>query len=147
MLGSMIQSVEDCDVEPIVDRLNLSADWARLVRNVAVVRTRLPELSNENVSSSQVYRLLHGLHPLAVESCALAANDATVARWLRFYLDELRHVRPLLDGDDLIALGVKEGPKVGLLLTKLLEAQLDGLVKSVEDEEEVVQQAMSDGSV
>lgn len=142
MLGSMVKSVEDCEVEPIVDRLNLSADWARLVRDVATVRTRLPELSDKNLASSQVYRLLHGLHPFAVESCALAGKDATVARWLQFYLDDLRHVRPLLDGDDLMALGVREGPEIGSLLTRLLDARLDGLVESVEDEEAMVRRAL-----
>ena len=86
-------------------------------------------------------------HPHAVESCAMAATVSTVGQWLRLYLDELRHVRPLLDGDDLMTLGVKEGPKVGLLLAKLLDARLDGLVESVEDEEELVRRAMSDDSV
>jgi len=142
LLGSMVQSVADGDMESVVERLNLNSDWAQLVRDVVTVRTRLPELRDENVASSQVYRLLQGLHPHAIESCALAAGDATVARWLRLYLDELRHVRPLLDGDDLMALGVREGPEVGLLLTKLLDARLDGLVESVEDEETMVRRAL-----
>ena len=142
LLGSMVQSVADGDMESVVERLNLNSDWARLVRDVAAVRGRLYELEDENVASSQVYRLLQGLHPHAIESCALAAGDATVARWLRLYLDELRHVRPLLDGDDLMALGVREGPEVGLLLTKLLIAKLDGLVESVEDEEAMVRRAL-----
>ena len=142
LLGSMVQSVADGDMESVVERLNLNSDWARLVRDVAAVRGRLYELEDENVASSQVYRLLQGLHPHAIESCALAAGDATVARWLRLYLDELRHVRPLLDGDDLMALGVREGPEVGLLLTKLLDAKLDGLVESVEDEEAMVRRAL-----
>ena len=141
-LGSMVQSVADCDVESVIERLNLHADWARLVRDVATVRTRLPELGDENVTRSRVYQLLHGLHLNAVESCAMATNDAMMARWLRLYLDELRNVRPLLNGEDLMALGVREGPEVGMLLTKLLDAKLDGLVESVEDEEELVRRAL-----
>ena len=142
LLGSMVQSVEDCDAESVIERLNLHADWARLVRDVATVRTRLPELSDEKVTRSRVYQLLHGLHPNAVESCAMATSDAMVARWLRLYLDDLRHVRPLLGGDDLMALGVREGPEVGVLLTKLLDARLDGHVKSVEDEKAIVRRAL-----
>ena len=134
LLGSMVQSVADCDVEAVVQRLNLNADWARLVRDMATVRTRLPELEDDNVARSRVYRLLHGLHLHAVESCAIAANDPTVAKWLRLYLDELRHVRPLLDGNALKAHGVQEGPAVGQMLTELLETRLDGHVVSVEDE-------------
>ena len=142
LLGSMVQSVADCDVEAIIERLNLNADWARLVRDVTAVRERTTELEDKNVTRSRVYGLLQGLHPIAVESCAMAASDSTVGGWLRFYLDELRHVRPLLNGDDLKALGVREGPAVGLLLTELLDARLDGHVVSVEDEEGLVRRAL-----
>ena len=142
LLGSMVQSVADGDMESVVERLNLNSDWARLVRDVAAVRGRLYELEDENVARSRVYRLLQGLHPHAVESYAMAATDTKVGDWLRLYLDELWHVRPLLDGDDLMALGVREGPEVGLLLTKLLDARLDGLVESVEDEEAMVRRAL-----
>ena len=142
LLGSMVQSVGDCEVESIIERLNLNAHWARLVRDVATVRTRLPELKDENVTRSRAYRLMHGLHVHAVESCAMAVNDPTVAGWLRLYLDELRHVRPMLNGDDLMRLGVREGPEVGMMLTQLLDARLDGLVVSVEDERELVGRAL-----
>ncbi|MYD50627.1 MAG: CCA tRNA nucleotidyltransferase [Dehalococcoidia bacterium] len=142
LLGSMVQSVADGDMESVVERLNLNSDWARLVRDVAAVRGRLYELEDENVARSRVYRMLHGHDLRAVESCALAAAHPKVAKWLRLYLDELRHVRPLLDGDDLMALGVREGPEVGLLLTKLLDARLDGLVESVKDEEAMVRRAL-----
>lgn len=138
----MVQSVADRDVEPIIERLNLNADWARLVRDVAVVREQLPDLKDENVTRSHVYRLLHGLHPHAVESCAMAADDPTVESWLRLYLDELRHVRPLLNGDDLMALGIREGPEIGQLLAKLLDARLDGHVMSIEDEMAMVRRTL-----
>ena len=142
LLGSMVQSVADCDADAVIERLNLNADWARLVRDMATVRTRLPELEDKKVTRSRVYGLLHGLHPNAVESCAMSATDPTVAGWLRLYLDELRYVRPLLNGDDLMALGVPEGPAVGLMLTELLDARLDGHVATVEDEEGVVRRAL-----
>ena len=142
LLGSMVQLAADCEVESIIERLNLNADWAKLVRDVAAVHERLPELEDENVTRSRVYRLLHGLHLHAVESCAMSESNSTVGGWLRLYLDELRHVRPLLDGNALIAQGVQEGPAVGLLLTELLDARLDGIVVSVEDEEALVRRAL-----
>ena len=142
LLGSMVQSAAGHDVEPIIERLNLNSDWAQVVRDVVRVRERLPELEEDEVTRSRVYRLLHGHDLPAVESCAFAAGHPKVAKWLRLYLNELQHVRPLLDGDDLMALGVKEGPEVGLLLAKLLDARLDGLVESVEDEEAMVRRAL-----
>ena len=62
---------------------------------------------------------------------------------LRDYLDKLRHVRTLLTGDDLLALGVAQGPLVGELLRELLDARLDGLVASRGDEEALVRRRLS----
>ena len=142
LLGSMVQAAAGHDVEPIIGRLNLNSDWAQVVRDVARVRERLPELEEDEVTRSRVYRQLHGHDLRAVESCALAASHPKVAKWLRLYLEELRHVRPLLNGDDLMALGVREGPEVGLLLAELLDARLDGGVVTLEGEEDLVRQAL-----
>ena len=144
LLGSMVQSVADSEVESVVERLNMNAAWAQIVRDVTTVHARLPELEDESVTKSGVYQLLRDFHLHAVESCALAATSPIVAERLRLYLDELRHVRPLLGGDDLKAMGVREGPDVGLLLEKLLNARLDGLVVTAEDEEGLVRRTLPD---
>ena len=55
---------------------------------------------------------------------------------MRRYLSELRHVRPALNGDDLISLGVPEGARVGEIpRPRLRRARLDGVVVTAEDEE------------
>ena len=55
---------------------------------------------------------------------ALRASGAerAVARWL----SELRHVRLEIDGGDLLAAGVPEGPEVGRRLARALAMKLDG---------------------
>ncbi len=65
-------------------------------------------------------------------------EDAQAGEQLELYLTELRQARPLLDGDDVMALGVVEGPRVGEILSALLDARLDGLVSTREDEESLV---------
>ena len=59
------------------------------------------------------------------------------------YHDRLRHVRPDLNGDDLLALGVPQGPRVGELLRELLAARLDGAASSRADEEAIVRRSLS----
>ncbi len=135
-LGSIVQGSTRADVEPVVKRLNLNADWAKIVRDVAEIRGGglLAEFEDPSIRGSRVYGLLRDFHPNAVESCAMAIRSPETVKWLRRFLDELRHARPLLNGDDLMDLGVREGPAVGLMLAKLLDARLDGLVQSAEDE-------------
>ena len=54
--------------------------------------------------------------------------------WLDDYIAEWRSVRLEIDGDDLIAAGVPEGPAVGRGLDAALRAKLDGDVEGREGE-------------
>ncbi|MDQ6806854.1 MAG: hypothetical protein M3065_18270, partial [Actinomycetota bacterium] len=64
---------------------------------------------------------------------ALAGALGPVER-ARKWLESLRHVRLEIDGDDLIAAGVPEGPEVGQGLRAALAAKLDGRVGGRESE-------------
>jgi tRNA nucleotidyltransferase (CCA-adding enzyme) len=72
-----------------------------------------------------------------VEAVALAGGD-NARRWL----DELRHVRLEIDGRDLLAAGVPEGPEVGARLQRALDRKLDGEVSGREEE---LAAALADG--
>jgi tRNA nucleotidyltransferase (CCA-adding enzyme) len=58
-----------------------------------------------------------------VEAVALVGGE-NAARWL----DDLRHVRLEITGDDLLAAGVAQGPEVGERLRRALDRKLDGEV-------------------
>jgi tRNA nucleotidyltransferase (CCA-adding enzyme) len=70
---------------------------------------------------------------------ALGAERAAVA-----WLERLRHVRLEIDGRDLLAAGVPEGPAIGRGLRAALYAKLDGRVAGAEDELEAALQAARD---
>jgi tRNA nucleotidyltransferase (CCA-adding enzyme) len=63
------------------------------------------------------------------------------AEWLDDYLREWRNVDLEIDGADLIAAGVPEGPAVGRGLQEALRRKLDGEIKDREDELEVALRA------
>jgi tRNA nucleotidyltransferase (CCA-adding enzyme) len=56
-----------------------------------------------------------------VEAVALAGGE-NARRWL----DDLRHVKLEITGDDLLAAGVPQGPEVGDRLRRALDRKLDG---------------------
>jgi len=62
-----------------------------------------------------------------VEMVALAGALGAQAP-VRRYLDELRHVRLAIDGRDLIAAGLPEGPAIREALERALAARLDGTI-------------------
>ena len=64
----------------------------------------------------------------------LALARAQDAAWLDRYVEEWRHVRLEIDGNDLLAAGIPQGPAVGRGLARALRAKLDGEVAGREEE-------------
>jgi tRNA nucleotidyltransferase (CCA-adding enzyme) len=64
-----------------------------------------------------------------VEAVALAGGENA-----RLWLDDLRHVRLEIDGRDLLAAGIPEGPEIGARLQRALDRKLDGEVSGREEE-------------
>ncbi len=77
-------------------------------------------------ANSEVARAARGVPP---EVVALAGGD-NARRWL----DELRHVELEIDGHDLLAAGIPEGPELGRRLQQALDAKLDDGVSGREAE-------------
>ena len=130
------------DAEQLTERLNAPRPWAKVIEDTVLVWEQLPNLAPADISPSGVYDMLEGASQEAVFAWAVLSTGAVATR-LRDYLDKLRHVRTLLTGDDLLALGVAQGPLVGDLLRELLVARLDGLVASRGDEEALVRRRLS----
>ena len=138
LLVLLTYSLSSSDRPGLIKRLNLGGDWARVVRDTGAVKDAMPELTSATLRSSKVYHQLRGHHPASVRGCSMATDDPLVSQRLGLYLDQLRHISTLLNGSDLLELGVPEGPMVGELLEELLEARLDGLLATREEEENLV---------
>lgn len=50
------------------------------------------------------------------------------------YLEKWQHIQTIMDGNDLLALGVPRGPEIGRLLDQLLTARLDGEITTEAEE-------------
>ena len=129
------------DIAALAGRLNASRRWGRVLRDAGELRGRLPALAMPDLPPSGLAAALRGLEPAAVEAWAMLAESDTVRKRLLDYACRLCHVRPDLDGHDLEALGVPKGPAIGRLLRELLEARLDGMVSTREEEEAFVRRA------
>ena len=138
LLVLLTYSLPTSELPGIVSRLNMVSSWARVVRDAGAVKNNFDSLRTPDLTPSRIHALLRGAGVEAVRGCALAVDDDLVVQRLEHYLTELRHVNTMLKGDDLIALGVPQGPMVGRLLNGLLAARLDGELVSREDEEDYV---------
>ena len=145
-LAALVWSLSAADGDAVSRRLNLPAAWARVVRDTIALRELEPVLSGPRGRVSAVCRALDGLDPDAIAASARLFKDPQVAGLLRQYLAEWRLIVPSLTGDDLLAMGVPQGPKIGEVLRELHSAKLDGLAGSEEEERALVHQIISLGS-
>ena len=133
-MGLLLVDVLPEEASSVIDRLNLNGRQARVLKDVIAIRDDFDRLEAPGLRPSRLYELLRYRDETAVGVCALLANPPGADR-LNQYLSVLRHVKPVLDGNDLMKLGVLEGPRVGELLSGILTARLDGLVSTREEEE------------
>ena len=109
-----------------LDALELTAAERDTVVAAALDAETLAEQLRHARRASQIGAIAraHPVEELAVAGALGAAEP--VRRWL----DDLRHVRLQITGDDLLAAGVPEGPAVGVGLDAALDAKLDGEASS-----------------
>ena len=77
------------------------------------------------------------LSPLDIEALLLMmakAKQETAKKYISLYLTHLREVKISLTGDDLKTLGIPPGPRYRKLLAELLDAKLDGIVATRDEE-------------
>jgi tRNA nucleotidyltransferase (CCA-adding enzyme) len=98
----------------------------------------MKELATTGLAPSMVYEILHGYSMTAIEANTVGAGSETAAEQIELYMNVLRHVNPMLTGEDLLKLGVPEGPQIKEFLKRLREARLDGKIDSRKEEEEMV---------
>ena len=126
------------ELEGVIARLNIAGETARALRDTVGLKERLTALARPRLAPSRVYRLLEAFSPEAVRAAALCAEEPAAVERLRLYLDKLRSIKPVLNGEALKRLGVAPGPEMGRILRRLHQARLDATVETVEQEEALV---------
>jgi tRNA nucleotidyltransferase (CCA-adding enzyme) len=139
-------NVEAAEIAAICSRLALTRDQRVAVGALPALRNAAKKLARD-CKPSEVVGTLSDLPLAAVVALACISGVDAVRRQALDYIERMRHVRALLRGDDLIALGVPNGPRMGQATARLREARLDGQVKTRDDEAALVHAMMAEWSV
>ncbi|MFN2222040.1 MAG: CBS domain-containing protein [Candidatus Promineifilaceae bacterium] len=115
--------------------------------DVGAVQALLDHLTNLDASARPSDVVKH-LRPYAPRVLLVAVSqigpDSTVGQLISQYQSEWRNVRTELNGNDLLAMGLEAGPKVGRLLDRLLAARLDGEVDDVAGERALLEKVLDE---
>jgi len=133
----LVYSLSKKGIEHFLAHLNIPAKLSRAMRDTLRLKTSLPLLDKPSLKPSEVYYLLRGYEPLAIQANAIASESATIHRYLQLFLTKLRYVRTSLDGEELKRLGISAGPEMGQVLQRLHKAKLDGEVRTKADEKKL----------
>ncbi len=121
-LAAAAMSLAPASLTALLDRLAFPAQQRDLIVAAAIGSPGLARALEQATLPSEIAAAAAGSSPESVALAgALGPTDAA-ARWLR----ELRHVKLEIDGDDLLAAGVRPGPRLGAGLRAALAAKLDG---------------------
>ncbi len=145
-LMALLSECSPAVVAAIIRRLALSREQAKKVstgrRRVGRVLKRLTDPGT--VRRSQIFRLLADLSDealvllLAKQQCVRqGARLSRLKRQLVAYIKN-RAMKTVLTGRDLQAMGLQPGPQYKIILGKLLDARIDGVVKTEADEQAFV---------
>jgi poly(A) polymerase len=133
--------------EEICHRLRFSKHDTEQIARLVANHMRFADVKGMKSSTlKRFFRLPHfdqhlELHRL---DCLASHRDLSLYEYARAQLAELPveqiRPRPLLTGDDLIALGYKPGPQFKTILSAVEDAQLEGRLRETEQAREFVQQ-------
>jgi tRNA nucleotidyltransferase (CCA-adding enzyme) len=96
--------------------------------------------SHRPIKPAEVYHLLSGLSDETLLLLMAKSKGETVKRQVSAFLTTYQHVKPILTGADLKAMGLKPGPLFKKILDQLLDARLNGEVKTELDERRLAEQ-------
>jgi tRNA nucleotidyltransferase (CCA-adding enzyme) len=114
-----------------LERLRLRRrDVERIVGAVAVAPRIVERLRTESLAPSEIVALADAFAPDG-PLLALAREEQAS---LREYFGRLRNVELEIDGDDLVAMGLPESPRIGSILAELRKRKLDGDLAGRESE-------------
>ena len=99
---------------------------------------------NLPVSNSVLYRKLSGFKTELILYMMAVAKKEAVKKSISHFFTDLRRMKALLKGRDLEKMGLKPGPVYRQVLEAVLDARLDGAIKSKDDEIEFARQLVAE---
>lgn len=121
VLGANLAVAGD-DADALLADLEFSAAERTVLRACADAPALARAAGEAASRACALARVLRGAPAEAVALAGAHGAQDAARRWL----EELRHIGLAIDGRDLLAAGVPEGPEIGRLLAGVLDRRLDG---------------------
>jgi tRNA nucleotidyltransferase (CCA-adding enzyme) len=126
------------EMEALADYLKIFRSDLTLLRQVADLKDAEAKLDQPGLANRQIYALLRHSSSASRLVFWLCTCSQRVRDRLRLYETQLRHVRPVVNGEYLKTLGLKPSPLFSRLLNAVRDARLDGELDTAEEEKALI---------
>ncbi len=134
-------------LDSFVERLRITRRDARLLGEVSCLREALADLQAEVMLPSTLYHLLHPFSREARFVLSVLTDTERVRTRLELYERELADVSLRVGGLTLRQMGAPPGPVYGVILERVRDALLDGLVITEDEERELARRLVQAAQV
>ena len=144
-MAALFKDLSTREVKGLARRLAIPKRYARVLTEA---HEKTPHavrvLATQDLDPSRIYNILK---PLALETLLYTmaySEKEQVRKAVSLYLTQLRKVKTILSGKDLVAMGLEPGPIFSQILNALLVARLRGEVSTREEEIQLVKSIMEE---
>jgi tRNA nucleotidyltransferase (CCA-adding enzyme) len=126
-----------------IAKFRIRREYRGLQEEMLSGRDVVRRLEQNHLRPSEIVALLEDFSPEARLLMRVVTGSWLVRQRLDQYQRRLRHVRPILSGDDLRRMGIEPGRIYSDILTRLRAARLDGEASTREEEAALVRSMVS----
>jgi tRNA nucleotidyltransferase (CCA-adding enzyme) len=130
------------ETEAFANHLKILRTDLTLLRQVTDLKEAQDKLDQPDLPNRQIYALLRHSSSASRLIFWVCTPSERVRDRLRLYEIELRHVRPVVDGEYLKSIGLKPSPLFSRLLNAVRDARLDGEIQTEEEEKALIAQLL-----
>ncbi len=138
----LIYGMESDELAQFIRRYNFARKLSEPMLETVHLKNRLANIKQQKIVPSDLYKLLIPYSSVAVQANLLACKSVRKKNWLRLYLSKLRPIKTVINGADLVGIGIRPGPFIGKILDSLLDAKINGKIKTRSDELEYVKRLL-----
>lgn len=136
----LTRELDEETLESVSKRLmvsRLTREKLRVIHRGYQVLTYLHEMP-----PSEITYTLEPLTHVGWLACWILTHDAQTRQKIEQFVNHWRHIKPSIDGNILLKMGVKASPFMGKLLHDLRARWLDGEITNAEDEQRYIEQCL-----
>jgi tRNA nucleotidyltransferase (CCA-adding enzyme) len=137
---AILRGLSGRSLQNVYERMKFSNEWMKLITQSRSAVTKIKYISNKKITDGGIYSIMTGLNPEVMFYMTALTDNKNVIRNVKRYMDKLMHTDIEIDGNDLIKLGIAEGPAYAGILKKVKMAKLDGKVKNRAQEIELARE-------